>query len=297
MDLNNLTTNDQKELLLLHILKSNLEIVENTHSKAQETLEFKMNTPTKDFQFDEPLLLSGNYMMGVTNLEVYNTVYNIDHHNNRFTILINELQRSKRSDHKIEFDIEYFPNEETFRIKNSEGEIIDINYFGHEDKKNIIQQVEEMKKEYKQEKLMELHYKIIEEQERIIKKIKQKELIEDQRLTKNEIIIPPGVYEFEELNKIIQQLIQTINKNLNVNPIEIKIESNTINMHCLLKTNYAIEFNSKFNEVLGFSKKIYYPGEHISEKVINILPINKIHLKCNCIDGSIVNGIKTTNSV
>ena len=59
MDLNNLTTNDQKELLLLHILKSNLEIVENTHSKRQETLEFKMNTPSKDFQFDEPLILSG----------------------------------------------------------------------------------------------------------------------------------------------------------------------------------------------------------------------------------------------
>ena len=180
MGLNNLTTNDQKELLLLHILKSNLEIVENTHSKRQETLEFKMYTPTKDFQFDEPLILSGNYMMGVTNLEVYNTVYNIDQHNNSFTILINELQRSKRSEHNaklrkfegnslIEIEIEYFPNEETFRLKNSKGEIIDINYFGDQDKKNIIQIVEEMKKEYKQEKLIELHYKIIEEQKKFKK--------------------------------------------------------------------------------------------------------------------------------
>ena len=31
---------------------------------------------------------------------------------------------------------------------------------------------------------------------------------------------------------------------------------------------------------------------HVSEKVINIMPINKIHLKCNCIDGSIVNGLR-----
>ena len=30
----------------------------------------------------------------------------------------------------------------------------------------------------------------------------------------------------------------------------------------------------------------------MSEKVINIMPINKIHLKCNVIDGSIVNGIR-----
>ena len=79
MDINNIATHDQKELLLLHILKSNLEIVENTLSKKQETLEFKMQNATKDFQFDEPLiLLQVNYMMGVTNLEVYNTVYNID---------------------------------------------------------------------------------------------------------------------------------------------------------------------------------------------------------------------------
>ena len=46
--------------------------------KAQETLEFKMLGSQKDFQFDEPLILSGAWMMGVTNLEVYNTVYNID---------------------------------------------------------------------------------------------------------------------------------------------------------------------------------------------------------------------------
>ena len=88
MDLSNISANDQKELLLLDILKSNLEIVENTHSKAQETLEFKMNTPTKDFQFDEPLILSQSWMMGVTNLEVYDTVYNIDRHINSFNIFI-----------------------------------------------------------------------------------------------------------------------------------------------------------------------------------------------------------------
>ena len=142
-------------------------------------------------------------------------------------------------------------------------------------KKNLIQIFEEMKKEYKQEKLIELHYKIIEEQERIIKKIEQKELFDDQILTKNEIIIPPGVYEFQELSKCIQRLVQNFNERKIIEPFLIKIDADPINMHCLIKTNYAIEFNSKLNEVLGFEKKYYQAGEHVSEKVINIMPINK----------------------
>ena len=43
MDLSNFVTYDKKESLLLSIAKSNRDIVENTHSKPQETLEFKMN--------------------------------------------------------------------------------------------------------------------------------------------------------------------------------------------------------------------------------------------------------------
>ena len=42
MDLSTFATYDKKESLLLNIAKSNQEIVENTHSKPQETLEFKM---------------------------------------------------------------------------------------------------------------------------------------------------------------------------------------------------------------------------------------------------------------
>ena len=43
MDPSNFVTCDKKETLLLNIAKSNQEIVENTHSKPQETSEFKIN--------------------------------------------------------------------------------------------------------------------------------------------------------------------------------------------------------------------------------------------------------------
>ena len=83
MDLSNFVTYDKKESLLLSIAKSNLDIVENTLSKPQETLEFKMNKQKESFSFDVPLDLPEQWMMGVTSLEVNNTIYNITEKNNK----------------------------------------------------------------------------------------------------------------------------------------------------------------------------------------------------------------------
>ena len=88
MDLSNFVTYDKKESLLLSIAKSNQEIVENTHSKPQETLKFKMNKQKESFAFDIPLDLPEQWMMGVTSLEVYNTVYNITGKKTKFKILL-----------------------------------------------------------------------------------------------------------------------------------------------------------------------------------------------------------------
>ena len=49
MDLSNFVTYDKKESLLINIAKSKLDIVENTLSKPQETLEFKMNKQKEFF--------------------------------------------------------------------------------------------------------------------------------------------------------------------------------------------------------------------------------------------------------
>ena len=74
MDLSNFLFYNKQESLLLSIAKSNLDIVENTLSKPQETLQFEMNKQKESFSFDIPLELHEQWMMGVTSLEVYNTV-------------------------------------------------------------------------------------------------------------------------------------------------------------------------------------------------------------------------------
>ena len=83
MDLSNFVINDKKDSLLLSLAKSNMDIVESTLSKPQETLEFKMKKQKESFSFDVPLELPEQWMMGVPSLEVYNTVYNITEKNNK----------------------------------------------------------------------------------------------------------------------------------------------------------------------------------------------------------------------
>ena len=104
MDLSTFVTYDKKESLLLSIAKSSQEIVENTHSKPQETLEFKMTKQKEPFSFDVPLLLNEKWMLGVTSLEVYNTVFIITN-SNKLEIL---LTKQQLEEHRI--DTELVPN-------------------------------------------------------------------------------------------------------------------------------------------------------------------------------------------
>ena len=57
-----------------------------------------------------------------------------------------------------------------------------------------------------------------------------------------------------------------------------------------LTTKYDIFFNSDLNELLGLTNKKYKAGTHLSEKVTNLKSVDKVHLKCSCVDGSIVDG-------
>ena len=64
-------------------------------------------------------------------------------------------------------------------------------------------------------------------------------------------------------------------------------------MKTKLNTNNILRFNAElfFNILLGFSPTWYYKSNqiHISEKIININPKDKIQSKFNCINGSILN--------
>ena len=49
-----------------------------------------------------------------------------------------------------------------------------------------------------------------------------------------------------------------------------------------------IHFNSEITKLQGFIKENYTKETHKSEKPVKITTTDEVHLKCDCVDGSIV---------
>ena len=78
---------NETEDLLLSITKNCKMLIEQTHRKAEEALEFKMIKPREIFHFKPPIQIQGDWMIGLTNLEVYNSIFNITEEDNKFKTL------------------------------------------------------------------------------------------------------------------------------------------------------------------------------------------------------------------
>ena len=76
----------ETEDLLLSIVKNCKMLIDQTHRKAEETLEFKMNRSKQTFHFNPPIQVKGDWMIGLTGLEVYNSIFNITIDNNKFEL-------------------------------------------------------------------------------------------------------------------------------------------------------------------------------------------------------------------
>ena len=88
--------------------------------------------------------------------------------------------------------------------------------------------------------------------------------------------------------------------------MKVTITTDDIRLKSNLKTNQTLMFTEKsfFYTILGFTQSRCYPlddiegfyqliaGTYKSDRPISITGIDKVHLKCGCIQGSIVNGIR-----
>ena len=272
MDLSNFITYDKKESLLLSIAKSNQEIVENTHSKPQETLEFKMTKQKESFSFDVPLILNEKWMMGVTSLEVYNTVYNITEKNNKLEIL---LTKQQLEEHRV--DTELVPKIKDL-YETSDDKFIE--------KTNTLITNSYTKKK---KKLTRKDFNQLKELIEVFNYPDQQIHIPDFEIEHDSfgIQLTPGAYELVDINASVKQII-------NESDYDFKFDliPDTISMKSVLTTSNPIHFNSELNKFLGFTQRDYPSGTHTSEKPVMITTTDKVHLKCDCVDGSIVNGIR-----
>ena len=110
--------------------------------------------------------------------------------------------------------------------------------------------------------------------------------------------LDPGIYEIVDLNNTLKHILPD-NVKVNITIDDIRLKSN-------LKFNLTLIFTEKsfFYTILGFTQSRSYPlddidgfyqiiaGSYKSDRPINITGIDKTPLKCDCIQGSIVNGIR-----
>ena len=288
------------ELLLL-IKKHTDTLIEQTRTKPQETLEFKMNKQMQTFSFNPPinLLEEGKWLLAVSSFECTNSVFNITDENNSFSISIPGYYQNE-SDEKTIDDLNNL-----LELKSLELHVEEVRKRG-----NIIKIADN---EYKLSDFDNQKYEILEE----LKKDKYndlEDLVYRMRLSYDEIMeildlkyIPtkrtgytlnPGIYEIVDLNNTLTYILPD-NVKLTVSIDDIRLKSN-------IKINQTLIFTEKsfFYTILGFTQSRSYPLEDIddhyqiiaglytSDRPINITGIDKIHLKCDCIQGSIVNGIR-----
>ena len=77
---------NETEDLILSITKNCETLVVQTHRKAEERLEYKMIKARETFHFISPIEIKGDWMIGLTSLEVYNSIFNITEENNKFEL-------------------------------------------------------------------------------------------------------------------------------------------------------------------------------------------------------------------
>ena len=108
----------------------------------------------------------------------------------------------------------------------------------------------------------------------------------------------PGIYEVVDLNNSLKYILP--------DNVKVSITIDDVRLKCNLKNNQTLVFNDKsfFHTTLGFTQSHQGPlndiegyyqillGSYISDKPYNITGIDKIQLKCDCIKGSTINGIR-----
>ena len=117
-----ITPKNQTEDLLLSVTKNCQTLIKQTHRKAEETLEFKMTKPREIFHFTPPMEIKEDWMLGLVDLEVYNSIFNITETNNKF-----ELYRDTSDKFgflELKDELEEIPNNSHITNKHLNDEII-----------------------------------------------------------------------------------------------------------------------------------------------------------------------------
>ena len=289
--------------LLLSITKNCEKLVDQTHRKPEEKLEFKMLKPRETFHFNQPNHTKGDWMLGLIDLEVYNSIFNINKENNKFDLYTDTFD---------EFSF--------LELKDELEEILNIPIItnSHLEDETLVPRIIETYLKLRSDKSSHDGYIILlmgyarspfRDFESYLRIVIGLEEDNNQLILKqyNENFVTseldPGNYTIEDLQEAVYPFGDHEGTSQNkYDDLNKKVK--------LILTRFGSTFGtlrfdkkSFFHTLLGFTPYWDYKptneihadsaGVYTSDKIIlNLNTINKIHLNCDCIDGSIQDGVR-----
>ena len=262
-----------------------------------------MIKPKETFHFTPPIHIKGDWLIGLVDLEVYNSFFNITKENNKFELYTDTFDEFSFEELKDEL-------EEILNIPNITDD--------HLEDETIVPRIIEAYRKLRSDKsshdgyiniLMGYARSVFPDFESYLRIVVGLEEEKIQLILKqyNEKFVTyeldTGKYTIKDLQKNVHPLgdhegtlqIEFDDTNKKTKPFLTRFGS----------TFGTLRFDKKslFHTLLGFTPYWDYkptnaffadaPGVYTSDKIIlNLNTINKIHLKCNCIDGCIQDGLR-----
>ena len=290
---------NETEDLLLSITKNCETLIEQTHRKAEETLEFKMTKSKETFHFKPPISIEGEWMSGLTDLEVYNSIFNITEENNKFELYKFPDEKSGGITYeKVRDEIE-----KDLGIEDITSEDLQDDIIGPIIIKEYNEQVTKRMEDEEYMNILSIYIRsVFHDFESFLRT--QIDLIEDDiKLVLDEYnssfinyVLQPGIYTFKDISEALFNILKFEYPGSG-DVIDIEYDDITMKTKLVVRSGIiAIRFDEKsfFSNVRGFNSGWDYKhyNKYISQKILNLGCTNKIHLKCNIIDGSVVDGIR-----
>ena len=294
---------NETEELLLSITKNCETLIEQTHRKPKECLEFKMIKPRGTFHFNPPIQTKGDWMLGLIDLDVYNSIFNISKENNKFEIYTDTFDEF--SFRELKDEVEEILNVPNITDDHLEDEIlrpqIAKTYWELRSDKSshdgyiilLMGYARSLFRDF--ESYLRIMIGLEEDNIQLILKQYNEKFVTYE--------LEPGNYTIEDLQKGVYKFVD--------HEGTLQIEYDDLNKKVkLILTRFGSTFGflrfdkkSFFHTILGFAPYWDYkptnaihadsPGVYTSDKIIlNLNTIKKIHLKCDCSDGSIQDGVR-----
>ena len=294
---------NETENLLLSITKNCEKLVEQTHRKPEETLEFKMLKSRETFHFNPLIQTKADWMLGLIDLEVYNSVFNITKENNKFELYTDTFDKISFEELKDELEeILKIPNitDDHLEDETLAPRIAETYWKLRSDKSNhdgytilLTGYAESSFRDF--ESYLRITIGLEEDNIQLILKQYNENFVSYE--------LDPGNYTIEDFQKAVYSLGD--------HEGTLQIEYDDLNKKVkLILTRFGEAFGtlrfykkSFFHTISGFAPYSDYkptnaihadtPGVYTSDEIIlNLNTINKIHLKCDIIDGSIQDRVR-----